>query len=220
MSGLKFVLIADDLFAWRRLTAILGVGFGGLGYSYVVPITGMNVAKRQKASFQEDDFTGLGFDTAGTQRTSATWIDAKIGYSAMHTYSVALRISGTDIDLAEVSDTLKLKPSQTRTMGQPRDSSNFVWPESMWEYEVRPSGSNELWDSLEDGLETLIATFASRVPQLRSYQRGSKVFLWCGHYSSSFGGGPMLSPRILNALGGFGVELMLETYVSDEPGTE
>jgi hypothetical protein len=54
----------------------------------------------------------------------------------MHTYSVALRISGTDVNLAEVSDTLKLKPTQTRVMGQRRDSSNFVWPESMWEYEV------------------------------------------------------------------------------------
>ena len=138
----------------------------------------------------------------------------------MHTYSVALRISGTDVDLAEVSDTLKMKPTQTRVAGQRRDSSNFVWPESMWEYEVRPGEGKDVWDSLEDGLRTLISTIASRDTELRSYQRRCKVFLWCGHFSSSFGGGPTLSPRILAALADFGVELMLETYVSDAPGNE
>jgi hypothetical protein len=45
------------------------------------------------------------------------------------------------------------------------------------------------------------------------------VFLWCGDFSSSFGGGPRLSPQILKALGDFGVELILETYFSDEPET-
>jgi hypothetical protein len=138
----------------------------------------------------------------------------------MHTYSVALRISGTDLDLAEMSDKLKLKPTQTRVMGQPRYSSNSVWPESMWEYEVRPGQGKVVWDSLEEGLQTIISTFVSREQELRNYQQRYKVFLWCGDFSSSFGGGPTLSPQILKSLADFGVELILQTYVSAEPETE
>jgi hypothetical protein len=56
----------------------------------------------------------------------------------MHTYSVALRISGTDLDVDEVSAKLRLKPTQTRVIGQPRYSDKSVWSESMWEYEYDP----------------------------------------------------------------------------------
>ncbi|MBZ5659291.1 MAG: DUF4279 domain-containing protein [Acidobacteriia bacterium] len=111
---------------------------------------------------------------------------------------------------------MRLKPTQTRVIGQPRDSSNFVWPESMWEYEVRSGGSKAVWDSLEDGLRTLISAFSSRKRELWNYRQRYKVFLWCGDFSSSFGGGPTLSPQVLKALADFGAELMLETYASDE----
>ena len=137
----------------------------------------------------------------------------------MHSYSVALRISGTDLDVAEVSATLRLKPTQTRLIGQPR-STKSVWPESTWEYEVRPRKDEVVWDSLEDGLQKVLSAFVSRKRALRKYQRRFKVFLWCGHFSSSFGGGPTLSPLVLKALGDLGVELILATYFSEEPQTE
>jgi len=137
----------------------------------------------------------------------------------MHTYSVALRISGTDLDLADISAKLRLKPTQTRVIGQPR-SPNSVWPESMWEYEVRPGEGKVVWDSLEDGLQTVISAFVSREGELRNYRQRCKVFLWCGHFSSSFCGGPTLSPQMLKALAEFGVELILDTYSSYNPDTE
>lgn len=138
----------------------------------------------------------------------------------MHTYSVALRIRGTDLDLAEVSDRLKLKPTQTRVKGQPRSSSDDVWRESVWEYEVRPGDGKPDWDSLEDGLQTVISAFASREGELRNFQQRYKVFLWCGHFSSSFDGGPTLPPQILKALADFGVELILDSYSSCDPDVE
>jgi hypothetical protein len=90
----------------------------------------------------------------------------------------------------------------------------------MWEYEVRPGEGKVVWDSLEDGLQTLISVFGSRERELRNYQQRYKVFLWCGHFSSSFCGGPTLSPQILSALANFGVELILDTYASDGPDGE
>jgi hypothetical protein len=137
----------------------------------------------------------------------------------MHSYSVALRISGPDLDVADVSAMLRLKPTQTRIIGQSR-SPNSVWPDSMWEYEVRPGEGKVAWDSLEDGLQTVLLAFVSRERELRNYQQRYKVFLWCGHFSSSFDGGPTFSPRILKSLTDFGVELILDTYFSDEADTE
>src|SRR6266699_1492325 len=134
----------------------------------------------------------------------------------MHTYSVALRISGTHLDIGEVSAKLRLKPTQTRVMGQPRYSSGSVWSESMWEYQVQPGEGKVVWDSLEGGLRTLLSAFVSRDVELRDYQRRHRVFLWCGHFSSSFREGPTLSPQILKDLGDFGVELILDTFFSDE----
>jgi hypothetical protein len=137
----------------------------------------------------------------------------------MHNYSVALRICGKDLDLAEVSATLKLNPTQTRLIGQPR-SPKSVWLESMWEYEARPGEDKIFWNSLEDGLRQVVAVFVSRKSGLRKYQRRFKVFLWCGHFSSSFDGGPTLSPTMLKALSGLGVQLILETHFSGEPSVE
>ena len=85
---------------------------------------------------------------------------------------------------------------------------------------MRPGEATFVWDSLEDGLQAVILAFASRENELRIYKQRYKVFLWCGHFSSSFGGGPTLSPQILKAVAEFGVDLKLETYVSDEQAPE
>ena len=90
----------------------------------------------------------------------------------------------------------------------------------MWEYEVRPGEDKVGWDSLEDGLQTVISAFVPRERELRNYQQQYRVFLWCGYFSTSFCGGPALSPQILRALADFGVELILDTYASDEPNAE
>jgi hypothetical protein len=134
----------------------------------------------------------------------------------MHEYSVALRISGAKLDPTEVTARLGLTASQVRTAGQPR-SDKSVWDESMWEYEVRPKGKTD-WASLGEGLEMVLAVFQSRTEVVRHYQSGFHVFLWCGHFSSSFDGGPTFSPSLLKQLGEFGVELVLDTHFVDDSG--
>jgi hypothetical protein len=131
----------------------------------------------------------------------------------MHTYSVALRITGSKLDVSEVSARLGLQPTQTQLFRQPEGIQ-------LWIYQVRPEGEKVNWDSLEEGLRKLISVFAGREKELHSYQRENEVFLWCGHFSSSFNGGPTLSPQILKALGDFGVELILDTYVSSDDDEE
>jgi hypothetical protein len=135
----------------------------------------------------------------------------------MHSYFVALRISGPTLDVADVTDNLRLKPSQTRIAGQSRPGGMSVWNESMWEYEVHPNRSRKRdWSLLEQGLTKIISVFRSRKRPLRNYQRQFKVCIFCGHFSSSFNGGPTFSPSLLKELGTLGVELFLDTYSPSE----
>jgi hypothetical protein len=133
----------------------------------------------------------------------------------MHSYLVSLRISGEGLDPSTVTAELGIEPTQIRIKGQPRSGSS-IWHESMWEYEVKASDEEREWHSLEQGLQSLLSMFASRQPTLRKYQQRFKVSVFCGHFTSSFNGGPTLSPSLLEKLGEFGAELFLDTYCSDE----
>ncbi len=88
----------------------------------------------------------------------------------------------------------------------------------MWEFEVRPPGKF-VWFSLEQGLQTLLSVFQSRNEILRQYQNRFHVFLWCGHFSADFCGGPKFSPALLKQLGDFGVEMYLDTFFAEESKT-
>jgi hypothetical protein len=100
--------------------------------------------------------------------------------TGMHSYLIALRISGPTLDVAEVTVKLRLKPTQTRVAGQPHPGGKSVWDESMWEYEVHPSNSKSKrqWSSLEGGLKKTISAFRSRKRTLRHYQQRFKVCLF------------------------------------------
>jgi hypothetical protein len=137
----------------------------------------------------------------------------------MHEYSVALRISGVELDPAEITAKLGLTPTQVRIAGQPHPGGTCVWDEAMWEYEVWPEGRTP-WSSLEEGLTTILSVFQQLNELLRQYQKSFHVFLWCGHFSSSFCGGPTFSSSLLKQLGDFGIELCLDTYSSDESKAE
>jgi hypothetical protein len=131
---------------------------------------------------------------------------------AMHSYTVSLRISSATLDVAWVTRELGLAPTQTRKVGEHR-SADEVWDEALWELEVFPKGRSD-WDSLEEGLAALLKIFAPQTTALQEYSKKHDVFIWCGHFSSSFDGGPHLSGEILRALGEFGVPVWFDTYSS------
>lgn len=134
----------------------------------------------------------------------------------MHSYLVSLRISGKRLDPSTITSELGIEPTQVRIEGQPRPGGGSAWVESMWEYEAKAGNEEREWLSLEQGLQSLLSIFASRQVILREYQQRFKVSLFCGHFTSSFNGGPTLSPSLLEELGDFGVELFLDTYSSQD----
>ena len=127
----------------------------------------------------------------------------------MHKYTVALRISGETLDAPALTQALGIEPTHAVRVGEARLRGLAQKP--LWSFEVFPTGSGE-WDSLEDGLQALLRVFASRIATIRQLQQQFEVFLWCGHFSSSFDGGPRLSAQMLKTLGDFGVELYLDSY--------
>jgi hypothetical protein len=132
----------------------------------------------------------------------------------MHKYTVSLRISSAALDVGQVTEKIGLAPTQTRNVGE-RKSAEAVWDKALWELEVFPGGRSD-WDSLEAGLAALLKIVVPHTKALAEYSKKHEVFIWCGHFSSSFDGGPQLSAEILRALGGFGVPLRFDSYPSNK----
>jgi len=139
----------------------------------------------------------------------------------MHDYTVDLRIEGRDLDVAAVSAALALDPTNTREAGQ-RLSETRVYEKALWGYDVHPPADAEFqhphWQSLEVGINALLAVMAPLKDKIAEYQREFEVYLWIGHFSSSFDGGPSLSSGLLKALGEFGVKLYIDTYFCPPEG--
>ena len=129
-----------------------------------------------------------------------------------HEYSVEFRIF--DLEPASITQDLGLRPCQTRTTGFERFTGRF--DQDMWAY----NGSDDedvVWESLEEGLNFVIdKLWASRETLARYAEAGARLVWWCGHFSSSFDGGPSLSPTLLKRLGEFGVELFIDNYLYSE----
>lgn len=70
-------------------------------------------------------------------------------------------------------------------------------------------------ESLEVGLCLLLERLESKKDILHANFEGWEMMLWCGHFQSSFDGGPTFSPRVLRVLGDFGVQLFLDNYFSE-----
>ena len=129
----------------------------------------------------------------------------------MHEYTVELRISAEHLDVSRITEDLGLTPTQVRRKGQ-RRSVDKVWSEDLWAFEVFPDAKKS-WASLNDGLNSLLGVVLPKRRILSSFGSDVDVYLWCGHFSSEFGGGPTLAVETLRSLAELGVEMRLESYV-------
>jgi len=128
-----------------------------------------------------------------------------------HRYTVEFRIWGDTLDSDEVSRNLDLQPCQTRTAGMSRFPGRT--DRGLWAYSG-PPGSPAQCASLEDGLTHVMDHLWPHREKLATYAATSELIWWCGHFQSSFDGGPTLSPALLKRLGDFGVLLYIDNYFS------
>ncbi len=131
----------------------------------------------------------------------------------MHSYTAALRIAGKALNTDEVSKRLALNPTYTRQVGQ-RLSESRTYDTALWSYEAVTTGNDTHWASLEFALASLLQIFLPLKYVLAEYSERFEVFLWCGHFSSGFSGGPKFSPGLLKGLADLNVTLYIDTYFS------
>ena len=131
----------------------------------------------------------------------------------MHTYTVAFRAAGERLNIKQVSELLGLTPTHIINVGDAQSRGPSA--KAVWSFEVFSRSGGE-WHILEDALVELLSIFEPRVNSVRQLQDECEVFLWCGYFTSSVGGGPQFSPALLRRVADFGVELFLDTYCSQD----
>lgn len=132
----------------------------------------------------------------------------------MHEYTVEFRISGAELVPATVTLALGLEPSSVREVGE-RRSERTVWDEALWGYNGYPSGTPKDWASLEDGLAFLLDRLEPLRSEIDNYKQKYDIVWWCGHFQSSFDGGPTLSAKLMRRLADFGVDLYIDNYFAE-----
>lgn len=128
-----------------------------------------------------------------------------------HEYSVEFRMWGDTLDAAEVTRDLGLEPCQTRIAGAARVRGRV--DTGMWAYDG-PPGSPTHWVSLEDGLRHLRQHLWPYREKIAAYADRAALVWWCGHFQSSFDGGPTLSSELMQMLGAFGAQLFIDNYLA------
>lgn len=137
----------------------------------------------------------------------------------MHRYSVALLISGDELNEAEVSSVLGFKASVFHKKGEPlAPESKKVRHTSSWSFFVCGPNDEPEWESLEEGLKSLIERLQPLKEPLKKLSERFSLDAYCGHFGSGFGGGPTISNQVLAKLSDLGLSLTIKTYWgSNEP---
>jgi hypothetical protein len=131
---------------------------------------------------------------------------------------VELNIAGDSIDEQALSRQIGLEATRFFKKGEEK-SPGRVRKQSVWSLEVLPADGKE-WLSLEDGLTCLLGKLMPAKDSLKKIATEYDVAFSCGHFYSSFGGGPTLSPKLLEQLALFGLKLRISDYWGDEEGKE
>jgi hypothetical protein len=131
----------------------------------------------------------------------------------LHKYTVDFTISGDDIEEAEVSGLLGLKPSVFLKKGELISQiSQRKRESSCWSFFIDPPDGNREWQTLEAGLKCLIEILQPLKGVLGQLNGRLAIDAYCGHFGSGFGGGPSISPGVLGKLAGLGLTLTIKTY--------
>jgi hypothetical protein len=75
---------------------------------------------------------------------------------------------------------------------------------------------NQEWDSLEEGILYILKDLSPKRELIWSAFGKFNMYWWCGHFQSSFDGGPTLSSELLRKLADFGAKLFLDNYFSKD----
>ena len=136
--------------------------------------------------------------------------------SRAHSYTVELRFTGDGLDPAELTRRLNLQPHNALSASDVASSGRRRRP--FWAYKGHDEdGFQPQWHSLEAGLSFLLRHLTPRRAAVIDVSKSFEGIWWCGHFQTSFDGGPTLSAEVLTELASFGLPLAIDNYFSDQP---
>jgi Domain of unknown function (DUF4279) len=135
-----------------------------------------------------------------------------------HEYAVELRFTGENLVPSDVSARLGLLPTNYYVRGMDYPNTKNRLP--FWGYDAQSDRDNYRgWQSLEEGFEFVCRELRSKKAEIITLSREFKGLWWCGHFQSSFDGGPTLSPSFLAEIASYGLPIFIDNhFVSDTPG--
>lgn len=128
---------------------------------------------------------------------------------ARRSYDVALRVSGPDIDIEEVSQLLSLKPTDI-------EPASGAKGDGIWSHTI----SSESGSSFADQLRRICDVLEPRVDALRALHSRYDVHLWCAIYYHTMSVTYCLPPDVLSKLTSLGIELWVSAYPCDDESSE
>ena len=132
-----------------------------------------------------------------------------------HSYTVEIRFTGNGLDPTEITRRLNLRPHNTLAASDVISLDRKRRP--FWAYKGHnEAGFQPQWGSLEAGLIFLLAHLIPRRSEVIDISKSFEGIWWCGHFQTSFDGGPTLSSDILTKLASFGLPLAIDNYFSDQ----
>lgn len=131
----------------------------------------------------------------------------------MHEYTVEFRIYGKELNPSDVTKDLALTPSLIQEIDHKLGTKRVE--QSLWAFNGYKDDEAKIWGSLDKGLEFLLKKLIPLKSKIDIYKSKYDLVLWCGHFQSSFDGGPTLSPDVLKLLSKFGVKLFIDNYFSE-----
>jgi hypothetical protein len=133
---------------------------------------------------------------------------------APHTYTVELRFIGQQLEPLNISRRLGLAASAELSLVQGQAGKKRREP--FWAYNGKGEvGFQSEWTSLEEALQFLLGCLHSRKSEIAAIAREFRAIWWCGHFQTSFDGGPTLSPDLMAEVGSYGIPLSIDNYFSD-----
>lgn len=138
----------------------------------------------------------------------------------MHRYTVALRFESEALDPNKITTILNLQPREV-FYTRKRNKFDLSIPNQIWDFNgYHEVGFQFEWDSLQDGLEFLFISLHSKKAEIAELAKEFEGYWWCGHFQSSFNGGPCLTADFLAELASYKVPLYLDNYFSSDDDSE
>jgi hypothetical protein len=130
---------------------------------------------------------------------------------ANHIYTVELRFYGDELEPSEISRRLCLNPTNSSDISIASSKERKIRP--FWAYDGQGEhGFQSEWYSLEDGVNFLLGRLMHLRETVVELSQTFEGIWWCGHFQSSFDGGPTLPSNLLAEIASYGLPIFIDNY--------